>query len=176
MSLQTITIDILWNMRKMECLYHEIMLIQAISGFIWSKAFWKKTTHSFVLIFHPCFVAFCCHRKRGRGTHLEGLVLRSVLGSFRYFRFRWQPFTQFRYPYKRLMHSASDYGHLKDDYLREDHPESRVTENDFKRVNSPVPIFEKLGSTYTKGAGAICWLGRNLLRSLNSHLLTNELL
>ncbi|XP_075243030.1 spermatogenesis-associated protein 17-like [Convolutriloba macropyga] len=68
----------------------------------------------------------------------------------------WQPFTQFRYPYKRLMHSASDYGHLKDDYLREDHPESRVTENDFKRVNSPVPIFEKLGSTYTKGAGAIC--------------------
>jgi len=68
----------------------------------------------------------------------------------------WQPFTQFRYPYKRLMHGISDYGHLKEDYLREDHPEKRVTDGDFKRVNSPVHIFDKFGSTYSKGAGAIC--------------------
>jgi hypothetical protein len=67
-----------------------------------------------------------------------------------------QPFTQYRYPYQRLMHGTTEYGDLPDNYLRTEEPEKHVSSEDFKRVVSPVPVLERLNDTYSKGAGAIC--------------------
>jgi hypothetical protein len=65
------------------------------------------------------------------------------------------PFQRFRYPYQRLLHSASEYGHIDPNYLRTVEPEKHVSDKDFKRVLSPIPVFEKFGQTYSKGADAV---------------------
>jgi len=56
-------------------------------------------------------------------------------------------------PYRRTLHSTSDYGHLSygTEFFREMHQKRHITSERFQTMVLPIPVFEKLNSEYVEG-------------------------
>ncbi|XP_070577450.1 spermatogenesis-associated protein 17-like [Ptychodera flava] len=67
------------------------------------------------------------------------------------------PFTRRHRGYDPLLHTTSAYGHLPygTRYFREEDLEQHITDQRFRGVVSPIPVFEKLNDTYSKGTETI---------------------
>ncbi|XP_072031080.1 spermatogenesis-associated protein 17-like [Amphiura filiformis] len=68
-----------------------------------------------------------------------------------------EPFTRRDRDYDPLLHTTSKYGHLPygNQYFRETNESKHVTPQRFQPVVSPIPVFEKLNDTYSKGAETV---------------------
>ncbi|XP_064603382.1 spermatogenesis-associated protein 17-like [Liolophura sinensis] len=63
------------------------------------------------------------------------------------------PFSKGTDQYQPLLHSSSMYGHIPygTKYFREEHIDKFVVKQNFKSLVPPIPIFEKLNDTYSRG-------------------------
>ncbi|XP_078000154.1 spermatogenesis-associated protein 17-like [Glandiceps talaboti] len=68
-----------------------------------------------------------------------------------------EPFTRRSVPYDSLLHTTSKYGHLPygTQYFREEDLDAHITDQRFRGVVSPIPVFEKLNDTYSKGTETV---------------------
>jgi len=66
---------------------------------------------------------------------------------------RFVPFNRHSVPYESLLHSTSAYGHLQygSKYYREEFLDKHVASQNFKTMVPPIPLFDKLNSTYSQG-------------------------
>ncbi|XP_002129077.2 spermatogenesis-associated protein 17 [Ciona intestinalis] len=64
------------------------------------------------------------------------------------------PFSKHKVPYEPLLHTTSKYGHLPygNKYFTEENPDMHVSDQRMQTVVSPIPIFDRYGGTYSKGA------------------------
>lgn len=64
------------------------------------------------------------------------------------------PFTRKDKPYEPLLHTTSKFGHLAygSKYFRETTSKLDVSNERLQTVVSPIPVFDKFGDTYSKGA------------------------
>ncbi|XP_072171898.1 spermatogenesis-associated protein 17-like [Diadema setosum] len=67
------------------------------------------------------------------------------------------PFTRRDRAYEPLLHTTSQYGHLPygTHFYRESDENKHITVERFQPVVSPIPVFEKLNDTYSKGTETV---------------------
>ncbi|XP_041469362.1 spermatogenesis-associated protein 17-like [Lytechinus variegatus] len=67
------------------------------------------------------------------------------------------PFTRRDRDYESLLHTTSKYGHLPygSHYYRESDQSKHITAERFQPVVSPIPVFDKLNDTYSKGTETV---------------------
>jgi len=65
----------------------------------------------------------------------------------------WMPPNPVTKPYQKLMHGYSKFGTLPygSKHFREELPEQFLVQQNFKSLVPPIPIFDKLNSTYSMG-------------------------